>query len=337
MAMALATLVATLARTAPPPYQKHAEFARWMSHSIDWGVVASSSVHLGGVAFGNPVSFVDQGDGHVYFYVSSMDATMQDVEKDANVSLTLSEAMMQPSKCSSSDGSAPDPEDPTCSRLTFTGAMRRVAADKINEVSAAVFARHPQMKSWPASHDFFFATLDLTAIWLIDFYGGAISIPPEEFYAVPQAVETLALQTGLTSTASSSLVENWRMGPPHGPNMTGYCPVSGGMLNFSATTPALEFKQGQKLYFSSKDALSSFIAQPRDYWLAPHDMPLPGADGMRGLPDVRGEILHCPRSGEAMNVSMGTPRVMMKHGQAVYFCCHGCVTAFWRDPKSYFA
>ena len=60
-------------------------------------------------------------------------------------------------------------------------------------------------------------------------------------------------------------------------------------------------------------------------------------DGMRGLPDVRGQILHCPRSGEALNVSMQTPRVMMKHGQAVYFCCHGCVAAFWRDPAALFA
>ena len=78
-------------------------------------------------------------------------------------------------------------------------------------------------------------------------------------------------------------------------------------------------------------------ASPRDFWLAPHDLPLPGPDGMRGLPDLRGTTVSCPRSGEAFNVSMQSPRVVHKHGQSVYFCCFGCVSAFWTDPKSLFA
>ena len=104
-----ATLALGAPRSAPPPYQQKAEFARWMSHSIDWGVVASTSVHLHGTAFGNPISFVDTGDGHQFFYVSSLDATMQDVAQNSNVSFTLSEAMM-PGKCESSAGKLPDPE-----------------------------------------------------------------------------------------------------------------------------------------------------------------------------------------------------------------------------------
>ena len=129
----------------------------------------------------------------------------------------------------------------------------------------------------------------------------------------------------------------WKMGPPHGPNNTARCPWNGAQFNITKDTPAVEFKNGQKLYFSSDAAVQEYKKSPQDYWLAPHDMPEPGMDGMRGLPDVRGQILHCPRSGMAMNVSMQTPRVMQKHGQAVYFCCHGCVTAFWRSPEDYFA
>jgi hypothetical protein len=168
-------------------------------------------------------------------------------------------------------------------------------------------------------------------------------------------------------------VLNMRMGPPHGSNSSARCPVSGAAINITESTPSLAFKQGQQLYFESSAAAALYRASPRDYWLGPHDMPEPGMDGMRGLPDVRGQILHCPRSGEALNVSMQTPRVMMKNGQAVrrwfldpptcglpsgcmlpagrpyplahdrdavpqvYFCCHGCVTAFWRDPASLFA
>ena len=91
-------------------------------------------------------------------------------------------------------------------------------------------------------------------------------------------------------------------------------------------------------------------------------------DGMRGLPDLRGEVRHCPRSNESITIDMKTPvrrrapsnpravhqptlaltaqpltprvswqRVLHKHGQAVYFCCFGCVTAFWSEPKQYLA
>ena len=88
---------------------------------------------------------------------------------------------------------------------------------------------------------------------------------------------------------------------------------------------------------ATEKAAKQYKDTPRDFWLAPHDMPPPGMDGMRGLPDLRGQILHCPRSNEAINVSIKTPRVMQKGGQAVYFCCHGCVTAFWRSPETYFA
>ena len=147
------------------------------------------------------------------------------------------------------------------------------------------------------------------------------------------------------AASSASPVENkvevtvseWTMGPPHGPNSSAFCPVTGAAINITAATPFLAFKNGQKLYFTTAKDAAQYRATPRDFWLAPTDMPLPGMDGMRGYPDFRGQIMHCPRSGEAMNISMQTPRVDHKHGQAVYFCCHGCVTAFWRDPTSLFA
>ena len=43
------------------------------------------------------------------------------------------------------------------------------------------------------------------------------------------------------------------------------------------------------------------------------------------------------RSGENITVDMKTPRVVHRHGQSVYFCCFGCVTAFWMDPTSLIA
>jgi YHS domain. len=43
----------------------------------------------------------------------------------------------------------------------------------------------------------------------------------------------------------------------------------------------------------------------------------------------------CPGSGEELQVSMKTLRVVQKHGQAVYFCCNGCLTGFWAAPEKY--
>ena len=124
------------------------------------------------------------------------------------------------------------------------------------------------------------------------------------------------------------------MGPPPGPKNIALCPVTGKNMTITADTPVVEFKNGQVLYFSSSEAAEKYRKQPRDYWLAPHDVPLPGYDGKRGLPDLRGEIRHCPYSNETMTIDMPTPRVIHKHGQNLYFCCYGCLTSFWTDPAS---
>ena len=90
---------------------------------------------------------------------------------------------------------------------------------------------------------------------------------------------------------------------------------------------------GQELYFSSVAAAKTYATDPRGYWLAPHDTPLQGMDGKRGLPDLRGTNQSCPESGETFIVNMQTPRVIHKHGQNLYFCCFGCVAGFWTSPE----
>ena len=143
----------------------------------------------------------------------------------------------------------------------------------------------------------------------------------------------------LSFAAAEEDVNNidWKMGPPHGSNTTARCPVLGTAINITAKTPFVMFTKGQKLYFASEDAAAAYKKSPNDYWLGPHEAPEEGMDGMRGLPDVRGQLVNCPKSGMAINVSMQTPRVMQRHGQAVYFCCHGCLTGFWRNATSFFA
>ena len=47
----------------------------------------------------------------------------------------------------------------------------------------ALFAAHPDMASWPANHSWFVGKLDITNILLINMYGGADNISPDEYYA----------------------------------------------------------------------------------------------------------------------------------------------------------
>ena len=56
----------------------------------------------------------------------------------------------------------------------------------------------------------------------------------------------------------------------------------------------------QKLYFGSEEAVTAYSTNPRAYWLSPFELPMPGMDGKKGLPDMMGEEVHCPYSNETM-------------------------------------
>ena len=87
--------------------------------------------------------------------------------------------------------------------------------------------------------------------------------------------------------------------PPPGPKNQANCPVTGARIQISDKTPSVNFKNGQKLYFSSEKAADMYRKSPRDFWLSPHEMPLKGMDGKRGLPDLRNETRYCPMSNES--------------------------------------
>lgn len=154
--------------------------ARRLVSSNTWGVVSTSSRHLNGTAWGNLLSYSDgppgAGSGTPYFYLSGLDATLQDLAADARCSLTVSQL-------GTAAGCATDPEDPTCAKLTLSGRMRPVPDDRLPHARAALFTRHPQMASWPAGHHFEFHYLEITDLFLLDHYGGAVPLTVEEYYA----------------------------------------------------------------------------------------------------------------------------------------------------------
>ncbi|XP_024899777.1 protein CREG1 [Pteropus alecto] len=48
----------------------------------------------------------------------------------------------------------------------------------------SLFIRHPEMETWPSGHNWFFAKLNITNIWLLDYFGGPKIVTPEEYYNV---------------------------------------------------------------------------------------------------------------------------------------------------------
>lgn len=151
-----------------PPFTDKVGTARWMMASIDWAVLATKSVHLGGVPFGNIISSANVttkefGGGVPVFYTSPMDTSMQDIAVNNSVSLTYSEAELR-TECSPASGgnsSQPDPELPTCARLTFSGKFVKTPAHEVARAKEQLFRIHPQMKEWPGDHDWEVCQLDI--------------------------------------------------------------------------------------------------------------------------------------------------------------------------------
>ncbi|KAH9532524.1 hypothetical protein CY35_18G002100 [Sphagnum magellanicum] len=157
-----------------------AGMARWLVSQNDWGVLSTISIHLGGSPWGNIASFSDgepgNSTGTPFFYLSKLDPTPNDLERDPRCSFSLSEAPI--GTCGSTDV-----ENPTCARLTLTGKVIQVtSADELDLAAQAMFSKHPEMQGWPKGHKFYFYKFIILDIFLIDYYGGAVPLTVDEYY-----------------------------------------------------------------------------------------------------------------------------------------------------------
>lgn len=201
-----------------PDYSDKELSARWLVHTMDWGIISTQSTRLPSTPFGNVVSFVDGGcddpSGVPYFYGSHMDQTFIDMVEDNSASLTLSEASL-PTVCGASalgactPSPSGDPENPMCARLTITGKLVEIeyGSDEYNRIQSVMFQRHPSMETWPGDHEWMIVKLVIEDVWFIDFYGGPSIISPDEFlganaqglsFAAQQQQSSL-LESGTTS------------------------------------------------------------------------------------------------------------------------------------------
>ncbi|XP_023641753.1 protein CREG1 isoform X2 [Capsella rubella] len=168
-----------LTTISKPDRHDYAASARWLVSQNIWGVLSTLSIDHEGAPFGNVVSFSDglpeKGSGIPYFYLTTLDPTARNALKDQRASLAISESPI--GTCKS------DPMNPTCSKLTLTGKLLLLdEGSKEAEVAKkALFTKHPEMMDWPKDHDFRIFKLEITNIFLINWFGGAKPITVDEY------------------------------------------------------------------------------------------------------------------------------------------------------------
>ncbi|XP_040278858.1 protein CREG1 [Bufo bufo] len=166
-----------------PPRNETARVARYVAHRCDWGALATISSHdpLRGQPFANVFSVSDgprgQSSGVLYLYLTTMEISVQDLQVNSNASLTMS--LAQTPYCRQEQY---DPQSPLCAHIILSGSVLKVDAAEADKAKMALFSRHPEMETWPRDHDWFFAKLNITNIWVLDYFGGIKTVTPEEYY-----------------------------------------------------------------------------------------------------------------------------------------------------------
>ncbi|XP_038613827.1 protein CREG1 [Tachyglossus aculeatus] len=187
----LPALLALLLPGAPcralPPREQAARVARWVAHSCDWGALGTVSTvdAIRGRPFANVFSLSDGPAGHgtgtgvPYFYFSPLQLSVGDLQVNPNATLTMS--LAQTHFCKKHGY---DPQSPLCAHIMLSGIIEKVNGTEADFAKHSLFSRHPEMETWPSSHNWFIAKLNITNIWVLDYFGGAKIVTPEEYFAV---------------------------------------------------------------------------------------------------------------------------------------------------------
>jgi len=173
------------AKGGPPPHDQTARMARYVCHQSNWGAMAtiSSRNPILGFPFANVFSLSDgpvgESTGTPYIYATPLEISFHDLKVNPQASITMS--LAQGNYCTEKHY---DPMDPRCAHIILTGSMVEVAkgSDEAEFAKKALFSRHPVMPDWPKNHGWFFAKLNITNVIVLDFFGGAITVPLEDYF-----------------------------------------------------------------------------------------------------------------------------------------------------------
>lgn len=170
----------------PPPHTDYAKMARWLVHKSEWTAMGTISTvpAIAGFPMVNVIAMADsaargKSTGNIYFYLTMLDFTAQDLSKRNQLTALFS--MDQSLYCSKKNV---DPMEPTCARVMISGAALRVDndSDEFAFATAAMISRHPASVNWLDTHDFFLCKLNISTICVLDWYGGPHYISTDDYY-----------------------------------------------------------------------------------------------------------------------------------------------------------
>nr|XP_006639357.2 PREDICTED: protein CREG1 [Lepisosteus oculatus] len=167
-----------------PPHDDVAAVARFIAHNCDWASMATISSHdpVKGQPFSNVFSVSDgppgSGTGVPYMYLTRMEISVQDLQ--ANPTASLSMSLAQTEYCKSQGY---DPQSPLCAHIILSGSVVEVNDTEALVAKQALFSRHPEMMDWPPDHGWFFAKMNITKVWVLDYFGGIKTCTPEEYFS----------------------------------------------------------------------------------------------------------------------------------------------------------
>ncbi|KAM7361399.1 cellular Repressor of E1A-stimulated Genes [Cochliomyia hominivorax] len=177
----------------------HVKIARKLVHQANWAAVGTISVDnaVKDYPMVNVIS-VDDSDafgtstGHIRFFLTDLDFTGQDWHRNNKATFLYSdEQQLHCSKRAWPDNNQPiDPMEPTCARAIISGEIVKMDKNDKNYDAALVafVERHSAARNWIKAHNFYLCELNITNIYVLDFYGGPHNINITEYYSTdPQS------------------------------------------------------------------------------------------------------------------------------------------------------
>ena len=168
----------------PKPWEK-ALTARYVIHESDWISIATVS----SIKWANSHPFVNiksmsdgpksQGTGVPYLFMTDLDFSGADLQKDSRC--TLMASLAESSYCADKQY---DPQDPRCTRVILMGHFEKVdnTTAEYTFASNALYSRHPEMKTWPLVHNFYIGKVVIEHIIVLNDFGGADMVDLKDYY-----------------------------------------------------------------------------------------------------------------------------------------------------------
>jgi len=209
----------------PPDHTNYAAVARYVIHKSEWASMGTISTlkSINGFPMVNIISVADSGrdepsTGHIYFYLTNLDYTGQDLMK--NNKLTVMFSNDQDLACSKN---GVDPMEPTCARIMISGSAVEldVKSEEFQFANRSFISRHPAATHWIQTHSFYLCKLDILQIVVLDWYGGPHYVTAEDYYSANATSSHGFLDYGISSKAMQLIDDDDQMDRADNVHVTG--------------------------------------------------------------------------------------------------------------------